>query len=149
MSRVVGREVSTIETALLILGTDAVVASIATDATTAPFAQGPGSAFVLLLAAASAAWSLAGLTAYTRGSGTQLSDRAAAGLLVATIAVFAGLSVAHVAANVSPASMLFAVAVLAIAISSPAWSRSIWQRAHGLQESSTSWARRASRGRGE
>jgi hypothetical protein len=148
MSRALRREVSTIETALLILGTDAVVASIATDATTAPFAQGPGSAFVLLLAAASAAWSLASLAAYTSGSGTQLSDRAAAGLLVATIAFFAGLSIAHVAANVSPASMLFAVAVLATAIASPAWSRSIWQRALGLQGRSMSGIRRTSRDRG-
>jgi hypothetical protein len=55
---------STIEAPILILGTDAVLVTVATDASTAPFQQGTVSAAVLLLAAASGAWAIVAIVAF-------------------------------------------------------------------------------------
>jgi hypothetical protein len=112
---------STIEVPLLILGTDAVLVTVATDASTAAFQQGTVSAAVLLLAAASAAWAIVAIVAFVKETQIWPAVRAATWLMLATIIVFAAGTVADIVAHVAPSASMFAAGFLALAITGPGW----------------------------
>lgn len=110
---------STIEAPLLILGIDAVLVTVATDASTAPFREGTVSAAVLLLGAASA---IVAIVAFANQTANWPGVRAATWLMLATIVVFAAGTVADVVSHVPSDASAFAAVFLALAITGPGWA---------------------------